>query len=373
MRIPLLPAILVSCCLLAPNIAVRAADTNPPPRMTVELRDGSRVVGTSLDSQIRFSSGLLGTVKLEVKDISSVECASTNSAKLTTTAGDTLNVSWVDSALEVKTGFGKVELPVSSVRKLTVSSSSTTRTHPAGLVALWSAEGNARDSAGSNNGIIEGSMNFVPGQIGQAFSFADSNAWVKIPASPSLDVGAGSGFTLSAWINPLDFSAMHPIFEWNPGDGSYWGVHFYVNGSDSQIGSGSLYANIMDGTGPWHQFYTPAGSVFTGTFQHVALTYDKMSGYARIYCNGVLAAQQFIGHITPRTVDNLYLGHRPPTVTEVYTFSGAMDEVAVYNRALSPAEIQDLCRSENGGELPPAPAVPALRAFNQPFSNGFGE
>src|ERR1019366_6674916 len=68
----------------------RAADTNPPPRLTVELRDGSRVVGTSAEKYFKFHSALLGNLKLDVKDIRSVECVSSNSAKLATANGDTL-------------------------------------------------------------------------------------------------------------------------------------------------------------------------------------------------------------------------------------------------------------------------------------------
>jgi hypothetical protein len=69
-----------------------AADTNSPPRLTVELRDGSRVVGTCVEKFFKFHSALLGELKLEVQNIRSVECVSTNSAKLSTATGDSLTV-----------------------------------------------------------------------------------------------------------------------------------------------------------------------------------------------------------------------------------------------------------------------------------------
>ena len=100
-----------------------AADTNPPPRLTVELRDGSRVVGESVAKNFRFQSALLGEIKLNVKDIRSVECVSTNSTKLTTANGDALTVSFVDSGFAVKTSFGKVELAANSIRTIHVSRS----------------------------------------------------------------------------------------------------------------------------------------------------------------------------------------------------------------------------------------------------------
>jgi len=58
----------------------------------------------------KFHSALLGDLNLAVKDINSVECVSSNSAKLTTAKGDTLTVWFVNSEFGVKTGFGKVEL-----------------------------------------------------------------------------------------------------------------------------------------------------------------------------------------------------------------------------------------------------------------------
>jgi hypothetical protein len=103
------------------SVSLSAADTNPPPRLTVELRDGSRVVGESVAEKIEFHSALLGKIRLPVKDIRTVEWVSTNSAKLTTSNGDTLMVSFVDSQLPVKTSFGKVELAAGVIRKFSVA------------------------------------------------------------------------------------------------------------------------------------------------------------------------------------------------------------------------------------------------------------
>lgn len=115
-------------CLIIATIGISlagyatAADTNPPPRLTLELRDGSRVVGTSAEKHFAFQSALLGEIKLTVKDIRTIDCTSTNLAKLTTTDGDVLSVGFVNSKLHINTAFGKVELPVASIRNLKISS-----------------------------------------------------------------------------------------------------------------------------------------------------------------------------------------------------------------------------------------------------------
>ncbi|MGP8054830.1 MAG: protease pro-enzyme activation domain-containing protein, partial [Limisphaerales bacterium] len=84
---------------------------------------------------------------------------------------------------------------------------------PSGLVSWWPGEGNANDIAGTNNGTLEGGVTFVGGEVGQAFSFGNLNADVKIPASASLNVGVGAGFTVEAWVNPSNVTAYGPMFE----------------------------------------------------------------------------------------------------------------------------------------------------------------
>jgi hypothetical protein len=220
---------------------------------------------------------------------------------------------------------------------------------PSGLIAWWPGEGNGLDIIGTNNGGLEGGLGFASGEVGQAFYFNNTNAGFKVPASSSLNVGAGNGFTLEAWINPSDISQLHPLFEWNVGNGvTYWGVHFYVSAS----GTGSLYANIVDGGGSWHIIHSATGVVTNGVFQHVALVYDKASGVAAIYYNGMVVAQQNVGSFTPLTTYSLYLGRRPGP-DAILTFAGLLDEPSVYNRALSSNEIAAIYNAGSGGKCAP--------------------
>src|SRR3984957_4032957 len=191
-----------------------AADTNPPPRLTVELRDGSRIVGTSAEKNFKFHSELLGNLKLAVRDIRSIECVSSNAGRLITINGDTLTVQVADSEFAVNTSFGRVELAVNSVRELSVTPGFTDGAQQVpGLVALWSGKGNRNDSVGGNTATLT-DISFADGKVGQAFAFNGVSSSIKIPASPALDVGADDGFTIMAWIKPSDVSGMHPLFQW---------------------------------------------------------------------------------------------------------------------------------------------------------------
>jgi hypothetical protein len=347
--------------------AADPADTNTPTlRLTVDLRDGSRVIGESGSEHWKFHSALLGDLKLAVKDIRSVECVATNSARLVTANDDTLMVWFEDSEVTAKTSFGKVTLTVDSIRKITVSGSGGTGARRPGLVALWSGENNGKDAIGGNDAELT-DMDFTDGQVGRAFLLNGNTSGIKIPTSPTLNVGAGEGFTVGAWINPTDVSKNSPIFEWVQA-GVPGALQFYIYPPDG--GPGTLYALLGDTAGGAHYFNSSPGVVVPNRFQYVALTYDKASGVAKIYCNGMVVAQQNLGSFTPQTTSDLHLGSRPLISGETWSFTGAIDEAAIYDRALSAAEISEICTEDNHGEIPPPPPV-SFRG-NFPFRNGIG-
>jgi len=214
---------------------------------------------------------------------------------------------------------------------------------PAGLVNWFPGDGNANDLVGGNNGTLVGGTSFAAGKVGQAFSFDGTDDGVRVAASTSLNVGAGGGFTIEAWINPSTLGQRGPIVEWVNG------VHLWT----SVFGTGNLFANISDGG---NHTVTSAGSSLTaGTYQHVALTYDKASGTATLYINGAAAGQANLGSFTPRTTTDLYLGERAAGSfgEGQQSFPGLIDEVTIYNRALAAAEIQGIFNADNAGKCPP--------------------
>ena len=100
---------------------------------------------------------------------------------------------------------------------------------------------------------------------------------------------------------------------------------------------------------------SPAGLILSGKWQHVALSYDKASGNAAIYLNGVQVAQSNLGSFTPQTsFGNLLLGAKTTYNSEANpgnAYSGGLDELGIYNRALSAAEVQGIYTEENGGAM----------------------
>lgn len=90
-----------------------------------------------------------------------------------------------------------------------------------------------------------------------------------------------------------------------------------------------------------------------GVFQHIAITYDKTSGIGALYVNGVMVAQKQlspgIAALTKRDLWISPLDERPGNWSTGRMYSGLIDDIALYNRALTPEEIKSVCTEESHG------------------------
>jgi hypothetical protein len=240
-------------------------------------------------------------------------------------------------------------------------------TKPSGLVSWWPGEGNAADVVGGNTGTPYGGVVFTSGVVGEAFSFNGINGHVRIADRPSLHFT--NALTLEAWINPRNGTGGNIIGKWDAvvgpsqmayamslgvGGSGWLGVG--VNADGTPGGMVNVYAN-MSGT----NIALPVGQ-----WTHVAATYDGTA--LRIYANGVLRGQvAYTRGIFPGTND-LAIGGVVGGVTPgqvLGPFAGMIDEPAVYNRALSATEIQQLYA------IGSQPCIPHGAKANATVVNGF--
>ena len=248
--------------------------------------------------------------------------------------------------------FGSV---TSSNAVLTVtgggSSSNSCTPAPSGLIGLWRGDNNLNDSAGNNDGVaFGGPISYATGEVNTAFHYTNGSGYVEIPAVPALNVGTGAGFTIEGWIQPADLQNQLPLFEWQYNtNNDFTGTMFWT----SVQGAGRLYANITESNNISHELITPPG-ILTTNYQHVALTYDKSSGVAAIYRNGIIVASANLGSFTPNTSGNLLLGERTfLNGNPVFHYAGDLDEMSLYSRALSSNEIAAIYFTGPGGKCPP--------------------
>jgi RHS repeat-associated protein len=216
---------------------------------------------------------------------------------------------------------------------------------PDGLVAWWQAAGNGDDHIGGNQAFSERGADYGEGRIGGAFRFDGVNDRMRAFASPSLDVGKGSGLTVELWVRP-SADRVATIFEY--GDLSTRGF------SLRQVGS-TLEVNFREANGTGHPL-SVGGVLPANTWTHVAATYDRTSGEARIFVNGAPRVSQAIGAFSTSTYGDVFMGGASNS-TEF--FLGLVDEVSVYTRPLYADEITTFI-THPAGKRPPVSNVPPI-------------
>ncbi len=212
-------------------------------------------------------------------------------------------------------------------------------TPPSGIVAWWPGNFSVADVVGGNNAVLQGSAGFAMGEVGPAFQFNGVTDYVEVPANTNLDIGqSASGFTIEFWENVTNTGGAS-VLGWNNGWNN--GVYLVRSGNALQVG-------LVDTNGGGHNVGW-IGGVFNGTWQHLAVTYDRSSGWARVYLNGVIIGNQYVGIFVPQTSYDLYfglvLGNSPIA-------KGQLDEISLYGRPLNPQEIYSIYASGSVGKCP---------------------
>ena len=258
-------------------------------------------------------------------------------------------------SVTVKNAAGSV---VSSNAALTVSSMSSCDPVPSGIVGWWPGEGNADDVVGGNNGTLPNGGSYTNGEVGLAFNFDGISQYLLVqPTNGALDIGSGSGLTIEGWIKPTTLSAVGIITEYErvlaTGSGSDVGLDFAINNNDTNNLPGCLGVNLVDTNGASHPLASPGNVITNGVWQHVALTYDKASGFGRLYVDGQLVAQASLGTFTPQTSYTNVLTART-TFNSVASpnapFAGGIDELSFYSRALSSNEVAAIYNAGTAGK-----------------------
>ena len=213
---------------------------------------------------------------------------------------------------------------------------------PTGLVGRWSAEGNAKDSTGNHNGTLYGGVRFAPGKVGQAFEFNPENGTVIVPDSTALRLS--HRLTIAAWIKTRNTEKDQAIVSKVGGVSGNNGYQFVLSGT-------TLIGQFNSPGEGWPSARITSGDlIMPGVWYHVAWTYDQSKMV--LYLNGDVVATKLIG---PKTIaaSSSDLRLSGDDNEHVY-FDGLIDEVSLYDRALSAGEIEALCRGSAGTNCKPA-------------------
>jgi len=211
------------------------------------------------------------------------------------------------------------------------STPTTTAPQTAGLVAAYSFDetsgATVADTSGNNNTGTLGSTvtRSTQGRFGGALVFS-GDSYVTIPNSASLALTAG--MTLEAWVFPTASTGLEAaLMKEQPGGLVY---ALYTSSSSSRP---MVYFNTGPSTNR-HRYLSGPGALPLNTWSHLAATYDGAT--LRLYINGAqVSSQSHTGSLVTST-GALRIGG--DSMWGEY-FRGMIDEVRIYNRALTPTEI----------------------------------
>ena len=211
----------------------------------------------------------------------------------------------------------------------TASATTQQSANQPGLVAAYglnegSGSTTADASGNSNTGTISGAAWTSSGRYGSALSFNGSSNRIIINDSNSLDLK--TGMTLEAWVYPTSLSGWRSVILKETSGGLAYALYAYDNAPHPAV-----YIN----TGGSDMSAVGTTGISVNTWTHLAATYDGTT--LRLYVNGVQAGTRTISGSIPASTSPLSIGGN--SVWGEY-FSGQIDEVRVYSRALSQAEIQ---------------------------------
>ncbi|MDE1944267.1 MAG: LamG domain-containing protein, partial [Patescibacteria group bacterium] len=202
-----------------------------------------------------------------------------------------------------------------------------------GLVGWWTMDGNnliqnVKDSSGQgNNGSLVGfsatSSAEVAGKIGGALKFNGTSQYITVPDTTALRLSGT--YSVSVWIRPAALKDYgNVLFKESLISNTGYGLITFANGSWGwQIG------NTLD-------IQTSAALLKNTTWSLLIATYDGTN--VRLYQNGSLLSTTVASAVAS---DATALALGADTGDGRY-FNGTIDDVRVYNRALSASEIQAL-------------------------------
>ena len=195
----------------------------------------------------------------------------------------------------------------------------------------------ASDSIDSNPGTLVNGPTWTTGKLQGAVNLDGINDYITVASNPNLAMGTGS-FTIAGWINldvvcgPSWSDKICPIISTRGLSSTSMGDGYWVG-----LALSHLWFQIGDGGANNGDFLVPFS--FTNSWHHIAAVRDRTANQFKLYIDGQLKGTD---PDTLGDVGNSFV----PYIGQQYTFffDGKMDDLRIYNRALSPAEITALAQ-----------------------------
>jgi len=313
--------------------------TEPQPeplRLVLELRDGSRVIGEPSINTVKVQTSF-AKFDLELKLIASIEFhENRETARISLTNGDNVQGTLLLDGFQMQTSFGKVSIPLSEIVRLSTQRGSALR----GLVLHFAFDrdegGTVSDRSGNgNHGKVEGARWVKDGVVGGAMSF-DGQATIDLGDLPGVE--RQDSLSFGAWVYPTGQGLRGVMGKTLAGD-----EVFYMF-THIQSHTRSFRCCVVP-VGRSEERYVDCGETLKlNSWHHLLGTYDGTQ--VKAYLNG-----QFVGSSPvferKRTNDNhVRLAIGDTGYDRGWPFLGKIDEVMIFQRALTAEEIRLLYQTQ---------------------------
>ncbi len=321
----------------------QSADTQAP---TAPANLGATAASSSqINLSWTASTDNVGVTGYRVERCQGAGCS--NFGQIAAPAGTTFS----DSGLAANTSYSyrvRAADAAGNLSGYSGTANATTLATAAGLVAAYSFDEGAgttvADASGiGNTGTVANGSWTTAGKFNSALVFNGTSSRVTINDAVSLRLT--TGMTLEAWVYPATASGQWRDVIYKGDDNYYLEGTSTTNGTPA--GGGTFKSGPLFGTSP----------LPLNTWSHLALTYDKVT--LRLYVNGVQVASAAATANIATSTNPLQIGG--DSLYGQY-FNGRIDEVRVYNLALSPAQIQSDMVTPIGTGTPPPPDTQAPTA-----------
>jgi concanavalin A-like lectin/glucanase superfamily protein len=204
---------------------------------------------------------------------------------------------------------------------------------PTGLVGWWRGEGDGCDFIAGTNAVPRGSVTFTQAKVGQGFVFPGG----AFEAAPVVRSGA---MTIDLWVKSASQNEPYFTSAISSGFPGHFNQFFQI-----MFDTGGHWAlNVGEGS----YEVMPLFGFANTTFQHLAVTYDGMQQIT-LYLDGKQATTAAWKGPKPVAYEVLKIGTNRG---ENVHFAGIIDEVHIFDRALSEDEVNAIFRSGAAGLCP---------------------
>jgi hypothetical protein len=208
-----------------------------------------------------------------------------------------------------------------------------------GLVGWYPFSGNANDQSGNgNNGTVNNATLTTDrfGNTGMAYGFDGVSSYIYMGNISKLNNTQDSTITISTWLNYNTKSGDMDLVSLRANNNNCFSLVY------NRLGSGKLFGTQYNASSVKESNAVITNSLNSGQWYHVVISIDNLTNIGKIYLNGSIAGQ-VTGISTSLSNLKLNIGSRHDfnDVRNSY-FSGNLDDIGIWNRALTTTEISDL-------------------------------